>query len=373
MVGHCVDTIGFIFDKASVKIKHKKEKVPKSSNTSSLTTVCTTYKDKRSSSSSESNPYYSSNTSIYSSDISSNSISSISMPCLKSSQFGSCSSSSSLSSFSSSCNSTSLSSCNSTSLSSCNSTSLSSCNSTSLSSCNSTSLSSCCTPSFTLNTDKELKTNSSSSCEKSKFIITSSQDCAYNLKYKKNHYKNNKHCRDNKSCKDNKPCIKPICYEPSICGGDNKCKKKCSHKNKKKFKTDIFNKLNKYCLIKLTKENFMSSTLSVCTDNKDDCWVKFTENLYELLGGSFLITFTKCNIFRTLYCQLLKIDYCMCCQELKLFFKYNLLPPKKIEEECYNNINNIDLYYKLENCEYHNLRFYYDREYNFNPRNFINI
>jgi hypothetical protein len=117
----------------------------------------------------------------------------------------------------------------------------------------------------------------------------------------------------------------------------------------------------------------MSSTLSVCTDNKDDCWVKFTENLYELLGGSFLITFTKCNIFRTLYCQLLKIDYCMCCQELKLFFKYNLLPPKKIEEECYNNINNIDLYYKLENCVYNNLRFYYDREYNFNPRNFINI
>ena len=117
----------------------------------------------------------------------------------------------------------------------------------------------------------------------------------------------------------------------------------------------------------------MSSTLSVCTDNKDECWLKFTENLYELLGGSFLITLTKCNVFRTLYCQLLKINYCDCCQELKLFFKYNLLPPKKIDEECYNNINNIDLYYKLENCEYHNLRFYYDREYNFNPRNFINI
>jgi hypothetical protein len=338
MVGHCVDTIGFIFDKAIVKIKHKKEKVQKSSNTSSLTTVCTTYKDKRSSSS-DSNPYYSS--SIYSSDnISSNSISSISMPCLKSSQFGSCSPcSSSSSSYNSSF--------------SCDSTSLSSCDSISLSSCNTTSL--------TLNLDKELKTNFSSSCEKNKFIITSSQKCTDSLKYKKNHYKNKK------------PCIKPICYEPSICGGDNKCKKKCSHRNKKKFKTDIFNKLNKYCLIKLTKENFMSSTLSVCTDNKDECWVKFTENLYELLGSSFLITFTKCNIFRTLYCQLLKINYCVCCQELKLFFKYNLLPPKKIEEECYNNINNIDLYYKLENCVYHNLRFYYDREYNFNPRNFINI
>jgi hypothetical protein len=359
MVGHCVDTIGFIFDKASVKIKHKKEKVPKSSKTSSLTTVCTTYKDKRSSSS-ESNPYYSSSlysSSINSSDnISSNSISSISMPCLKSSQFGSCSKSK-CSSYSSS-----LSSCGS-SLSSCGSSSLSYCSS-SLSSCGSSSLS-CSIPSLTLNSENELNTYPTSSSENSKFIITSSKSCSDSLKYKKKYYKNNK-----SNCK---PCIKPICYEPSICGGDDKCKKKCSHKNKKKFKTDIFNKLNKYCLIKLTKENFMSSTLSVCTDNKDDCWVKFTENLYELLGGSFLITFTKCNIFRTLYCQLLKINYCDCCQEIKLFFKYNLLPPKKIEEECYNNINNIDLYYKLENCVYHNLRFYYDREYNFNPRNFINI
>ena len=329
MVSHCVDTIGFIFDKASVKIKHKKKKVPKSSNTSSITTICTTYKDKRSSSS-DSNPYYSS--SIYSSQNSS-----ISMPCLNSSKFGSCNLSSS------------------SSLSSCCSSYNSSCSSISSYDCS--SLNSCSTPSISLNSDKELILDSSS-CEKSKFIDTSSQNCSNSLKYKKHEYK---------------PCIKPICYEPSICGSNKHIKKKCSHKNKKKFKTDIFNKLNKYCLIKLTKENFMSSTLSVCTDNKDDCWLKFTENLYELLGGSFLITFTKCNIFRTLYCQLLKIDYCICCQELKLFFKYNLLPPKKIEDECYNNINNIDLYYKLENCVYNNLRFYYDREYNFNPRNFINI
>ncbi len=349
MVSHCVDTIGFIFDKASVKIKHKKKKVPKSSNTSSLTTICTTYKDKRTSSS-ESNPYYSSEKS------------SISMPCLNSSKFGSCNLSSSCNTISSNCNTISLSSscsslssnCSSSKSSSCNSKS-SSCNSKSSScnskssSCNSKSSScnSCSTPSISLNSDKKLKIDSSSS-----------KNCSDSLKYIKHDYN---------------PCIKPICYEPSICGDNKHNKKKCSHKNKKKFKTDIFNKLNKYCLIKLTKENFMSSTLSVCTDNKDDCWLKFTENLYELLGGSFLITFTKCNIFRTLYCQLLKIDYCMCCQELKLFFKYNLLPPKKIEEECYNNINNIDLYYKLENCVYNNLRFYYDREYNFNPRNFINI
>jgi len=358
MVIHCVDTIGFIFDKAIVKIKHKKKKVPKSSDTSSLTTVCTTYKDKRSSSS-DSNPYYSSSlysSSIYSSNdgtISLDSLSTFSMPCLKSSQFGSCS----LSSCSSNSSSSSKPTCSSKSSSSSKPTCSSKSSSSSKSSCNSSTLSSCSTPSITLNSDKEFKTDLSS-CKESSFNIISSQSYTDSLKYKKNEYK---------------PCIKPICYEPSICGGNKEKKKKCSHKGKKKFKTDIFNKLNKYCLIKLTKENFMSSTLSVCTDNKEDCWVKFTENLYELLGGSFLITFTKNNIFRTLYCQLLKINYCECCQELKLFFKYNLLPPKKIEQDCYNNINNIDLYYKLENCEYHNLRFYYDRDYNFNPRNFINI
>jgi len=350
MVIHCVDTIGFIFDKANVKIKHKKKKVPKSSNTSSLTTVCTTYKDKRSSSS-ESNPYYSSSlysSSIYKSDSDSlsfnSSISTYSMPCLKSSQFGSCSTSS-------------CSSSNSNSSFDFNSSSNSNSSFNFNTSCDSLRLTSCSTPSISLNSDKELKIDTLI-CKKNNCNTSSSQNYTDSLKYKKKEYK---------------PCIKPICYEPSICGGDNKYKKKCCHKNKKKFKTDIFNKLNKYCLINLNKENFMSSTLSVCTDNKDDCWIKFTENLYELLGGSFLITFTKCNIFRTLYCQLLKINYCACCQELKLFFKYNLLPPKKTDEECYNNINNIDLYYKLENCEYHNLRFYYDRDYNFNPRNFINI
>ena len=33
----------------------------------------------------------------------------------------------------------------------------------------------------------------------------------------------------------------------------------------------------------------------------------------------------------------------------------------------------VDLYYKLKDDVYHNLRFYYDQEYNFNPRCFINI
>jgi hypothetical protein len=329
---NCVNTIGFIFDTAIVKIKHKKKKVPKSSNSSSLTTVCTTYKDKQSSSSS--NPYYSSD--------------SVNLPCLKTSQFSKCSSST----------------CSS---STCSSSTCSS--STCSSSTGSSSTCSSLTSNFTidsclldLNSISDLKSYSGteSSCsDKNNFIITSTNN--YNINNKK--YKNK-----NKNIQ----CIKPICYEPSICG-EIKHKKKCSHKNKKKFKTDIFNKINKYCLIKLTKEHFMSSTLSVCTENKNECWNKFTENLYELLGSSFLITLTKCNIFRTLYCQLLKINYCACCEELKLFFRYNILPPKNIQPDCINTINNIDIYYKLEDSIYHNLKFYYDHEYNFNPRNFINI
>ena len=346
----CVNTIGFIFDTAKVKIKQRKKKVPKSSNSSSLTTTYSTYKSK--SDSSSTNSFYSSN-SIYSSN-SSSSLSSLTKPSL---------SSLTNSSYSSLTNSSYSLSDNSSSI--CLKPPKLPCLATSLFTNKSSTISNgCCKDT----------TNSKSLCssDSSSTFNCLSSECNSSF-FKNNDLLTNKSCKVPQKCDQNNLCIKPICYEPSICGGDNKCKKKCSHKNKKKFKTDIFNKLNKYCLIKLTKENFMSSTLSVCTDNKDECWIKFTENLYELLGGSFLITFTKCNIFRTLYCQLLKINYCACCQELKLFFKYNLLPPKKIEEECYNNINNIDLYYKLENCVYHNLRFYYDREYNFNPRNFINI
>lgn len=322
----CVNTIGFIFDTAEVKIKRRKKRVPKSSSTSSLTTTYTTFKDKETMFSTQSTIDSSLTNSLYSSS------------------------------------SNSLYSSNSSSSSSHHNSQKFPCLATSLFTNHSSSSSNCFT-------NLDCSTNCSSN---------SSTNCSLNCSTNSSSYFPQKCNQQNNLC-NNKLCITPICYEPSICGEVNLFQKKqnnvkCGHKNKKKFKTDIFNKINKYCLIKVTKENFISSTLSVCTENKNECWIKFTENIYELLGGSFLISLSKCNIFRSLYCQLLKINYCPCCEEIKLFFRYNILPPKNIpQDDCLNNINNIDLYYKLKDDIYHNLRFYYDHEYNFNPRYFINL
>ncbi len=346
----CVNTIGFIFDTAKVKIKQKKKKVPKSSNSSSLTTTYSTYKSK--SDSSSSNSFYSSN-SIYSSN--SSIISSLTKP-----------SSLTKSSYSSLTNSSYSLSDNSSSI--CLKPPKLPCLATPLFTNKSSTVSDDCCKDTTYS--KSLCTSDSSSTN------CLSSECSSSF-FKNNDLLTNKSCKIPQRCDQNNYCIKPICYEPSLCEDAKKLEKtkaKCGHKEKKKFKTDIFNKINKYCLIKVNKQNFVSSTLSVCTDNKNDCWIKFTENIYELLGGSFLITLTKCNTFRSLYCQLIKINYCSCCEELKLFFRYNILPPKNIpQEDCLNNINNVDLYYKLEDSIYNNLRFYYDHEYNFNPRYFLNL
>jgi hypothetical protein len=348
----CVNTIGFIFDTAKVKIKQKKKKVPKSSNSSSLTTTYSTYKSK--SDSSSSNSFYSSN-SIYSSNSSIINSSSTKLSSLTNSSYSSLTNSS----YSLSDNSSSI----------CLKPPKLPCLATPLFTNKSSTVSDGCCKDTTYS--KSLCTSDSGST-----INCLSSECNSSF-FKNNDLLTNKPCKIQQKCDQNNLCIKPICYEPSLCEDAKKLEKtkqKCGHKEKKKFKTDIFNKINKYCLIKVNKHNFVSSTLSVCTDNKNDCWVKFTENIYELLGGSFLITLTKCNTFRSLYCQLIKIDYCSSCEELKLFFRYNILPPKNLsQEDCLNNINNVDLYYKLEDSIYNNLRFYYDHEYNFNPRYFLNI
>ena len=327
----CVNTIGFIFDTAKVKIKHRKKRVPKSSSSSSSSSS-NPYSSSSNPYSSSSNPYYSSSSNPY----------------YSSSTNENCSLTNKLYSL------------NLYNTSSYGSSDISSISSTIPSSVSSSS----CKSDFKHHHQQKIPCLATSLFDSSS---STSKSCYYP-----------KMCENNNNNLCNNLCITPICYEPSLCGEldifKKKNKKKCQHKNKKKFKTDIFNKISKYCLIKVTKENFISSTLTVCTENKDECWIKFTENIYELLGGSFLITLSKCNIFRTLYCQLLKINYCQCCEEITLFFRYNILPPKNIsQEDCLNNINNIDLYYKLENDIYHNLRFYYDYEYNFNPRHFLNI
>lgn len=118
--------------------------------------------------------------------------------------------------------------------------------------------------------------------------------------------------------------------------------------------TNIFNKDPKYCEIILKKKDFLSSTLNVCTNN-EDMWTLFIKNLYKLLRGFFMISFTKHNVINTIYTQFIKYKYKH--DELKMFFRYNISPSPE-------NINDINIFYKLHNECIHNVRFYYDDTYN---------
>jgi hypothetical protein len=135
-----------------------------------------------------------------------------------------------------------------------------------------------------------------------------------------------------------------------------KTKIRLSKKHIIRDSTNIFNKDPKYCAIILKKKDFLSSTLNVCTNN-EDMWTLFIKNLYKLLRGFFLISFTKHNIINTIYTQFIKYKYNCKCEELKMFFRYNISPSPE-------TINDVNIFYKLHNECIHTVRFYYDDTYN---------
>ena len=135
-----------------------------------------------------------------------------------------------------------------------------------------------------------------------------------------------------------------------------------------KYCSGLFGGDAKYCYIKLCKNNLVSQTLSLAT-TFEECWNGFVSNLYQLLKGSFLISFNKCGIIITIYAQLFRYQLCKETDSVKLYFKYNIVPPNG---ECVNDMRKIDIYYKLHNEIVSDVRFYYDANNTFNPiRNIV--
>ncbi len=160
------------------------------------------------------------------------------------------------------------------------------------------------------------------------------------------------------------------CYKCKKCIDNLDYLKKC--KNKKCFKNDNI------CIFKLTRDNFISSTLAISTSTEES-WINFKINIYTLLNNYFIVTLTKLNKINSIYTKLLKIKYCACCDTISLYLKYNLSPgelyDKKCNSSCCNNCNNdnndnkqcIILPYnqknKLESTIYTSVKFFYDDDY----------
>ena len=244
--------------------------------------------------------------------------------------------------------------------------------------CDSSSSSSCSYSSSSSTTScSNYASSSNALCKKASkydFFSTESRKSSSNLCKSSKHYKKGKkhhssssssscsiNCKVN-TIKTNDNCANniPNCCEP---------KYSCCNKQAcvQKFCSQLFGGQPKYCYITLCKTDLVSQTLSLAT-TFEECWAGFLANLYQLLKGSFLISFNKCGIIITIYAQLFRYQLCKETNSVKLYFKYNIAP----SGQCNTDIKNIDIYYKLHNEVVSDVRFYYDVNDTFNPiRNIV--
>jgi hypothetical protein len=137
----------------------------------------------------------------------------------------------------------------------------------------------------------------------------------------------------------------------------------------------------KVCVFKLTSNNFVSSCLSIISDNENH-WENFKKNIIDQINGNFVISVTKKDILHSFYANLCKIKVCNSCDIVLLYFKYNIIPGLNCYQQfyCQNNTNNFginspscynflaNITYDLKSYEYTNIKFYCSENYTFTPQ-----
>jgi hypothetical protein len=102
-----------------------------------------------------------------------------------------------------------------------------------------------------------------------------------------------------------------------------------------KVKISIKNRCLNYKIasFKLNKEDFVSSTLNIST-SYDDAWINFKNNIINLINSLFVISVTKVNRLHSFGAKLIKIKDCKCCDNLKLYFNFNIIPNTVNTKSC---------------------------------------
>jgi len=114
-----------------------------------------------------------------------------------------------------------------------------------------------------------------------------------------------------------------------------KCDKKRKYSYCKCSNNFCVNNLYKICVFKLQKENFVSSTLNISTDN-EDAWKNFKENIYTLINAFFIISVTKCNFLHSFNAKFINYKKCDCCDAILLYFRFNIIPYNINMDTCTN-------------------------------------
>ncbi len=81
----------------------------------------------------------------------------------------------------------------------------------------------------------------------------------------------------------------------------------------------------KLALFKLTKEDFVSSTLNIST-SVDESWEYLKANVLDFINQEFMISVTRCTKFNSFGARLAKVKVCKCCDVINLYFYYNIIP-----------------------------------------------
>ena len=103
----------------------------------------------------------------------------------------------------------------------------------------------------------------------------------------------------------------------------------------KSYKTGCYR--YKLAVFKLTKLDFISSTLIIAS-SPEEAWNGFKTNIYSLINSDLMISVSKCNKLNSFGAKLVKVKKCNCCDDLSLYFSFNIVP---LTPSICNNINSI--------------------------------
>jgi len=161
------------------------------------------------------------------------------------------------------------------------------------------------------------------------------------------------------------------------------------------YKTDCYR--YKLSVFKLSKSDFISSTLDIST-NINDAWLSLKNNIINLINSDFIISVTKCNKLHSFGAKLVKVKKFSCCDDISLYFNFNIVPsvsttcnytnsicipltsdsniptvscyPENYWPDPESNIYNSpcaniagNFFYNLENGTYYDVKFYYSNTF----------
>jgi hypothetical protein len=136
------------------------------------------------------------------------------------------------------------------------------------------------------------------------------------------------------------------------------------------FELCNFTDKNRVSVFKLTKENFIASSIDIST-SKHESWEILKDKITLLINKPFVISLSVNGNYNSFYSKLINAKTCDCCEDLFLYFKFNFIANlfnpimnncicDNISENKFSVTSLANLTYHLEEGTYQNVKFYFN-------------